>query len=122
MSIRKKIVTLLFKNDIFVIQVLDKSFDIFIPKDEIERKVQALASTINTDYKGKKVVFVAVLNGAFMFSSDLLKNIDLECEITFVKMSSYQGTQTTGKVEELIGLTTDVEGKELIIIEDIVDT
>ena len=121
MSIRKKIVTLLFKNDIFVIQVLDKSFDIFIPKDEIERKVQALASTINTDYKGKKVVFVAVLNGAFMFSSDLLKNIDLECEITFVKMSSYQGTQTTGKVEELIGLTTiwDDSG---IIIEDIVDT
>jgi hypoxanthine phosphoribosyltransferase len=122
MSIRKKIVTLLFKNDIFVIQVLDKSFDIFIPKDEIERKVQALAGTINADYKGKEVVFIAVLNGAFMFSSDLLKNIDLECEITFVKMSSYQGTQTTGKVEELIGLTTDIEGKELIIIEDIVDT
>lgn len=122
MSIRKKIVTLLFKNDIFVIQVLDKSFDIFIPKDEIERKVQALASTINDDYRGKEIVFVAVLNGAFMFASDLLKNIDLECEITFVKMSSYQGTQTTGKVEELIGLTTDIEGKELIIIEDIVDT
>ena len=101
MSIRKKIVTLTFKNDIFVIQVLDKSFDIFIPKDEIERKVQALASTINANYKGKEVVFVAVLNGAFMFSSDLLKNIDLECEITFVKMSSYQGTQTTGKVEDL---------------------
>ncbi|NRA13650.1 MAG: hypoxanthine phosphoribosyltransferase [Crocinitomicaceae bacterium] len=106
----------------FVIQVLDKSFDIFIPKDEIERKVQVIASSINADYKGTEVVFIAVLNGAFMFSSDLLKNIDLECEITFVKMSSYQGTRTTGKVEELIGLTTDIEGKELIIIEDIVDT
>lgn len=105
-----------------MIQVLDKSFEVFISKDEIERKVSSLADTINSDYKGGEVVFIAVLNGAFMFASDLLKKINLTCEITFVKMSSYQGTQTSGMVEELIGLTTNVEGKELIVIEDIVDT
>lgn len=109
-------------NDIFVIQVLDKSFEIFIEKDEIAQKVSALADTINTDYGGKEIIFIAVLNGAFMFASDLLKNINVPCEISFVKMSSYQGTQTTGVVDELIGLNTDVEGKEIIIIEDIVDT
>lgn len=105
-----------------MIQVLDKSFDVFISKGEIERKISSLADKINANYNGKEVVFVAVLNGAFMFASDLLKKIDLECEITFVKMSSYQGTQTSGVVEELIGLTTNIEGKELIVIEDIVDT
>ncbi len=105
-----------------MIQVLDKSFEIFISKDEIGRKVSSLAETINANYSGKEVVFIAVLNGAFMFASDLLKEIDLECEITFVKMSSYQGTQTSGMVEELIGLTTNIEDKEVIIIEDIVDT
>jgi len=105
-----------------VIQVLDKSFDVFISKDEIERKVSALANTINADYKGKEVIFIAVLNGAFMFASDLFKNINLECEISFVKMSSYQGTQTSGVVDELIGLTTNIKDKEVIVLEDIVDT
>lgn len=105
-----------------MIQVLDKSFDIFISKGEIERKISTLADQINSDYAGKDVIFVAVLNGAFMFASDLFKKLNLECEITFVKMSSYQGTQTSGVVEELIGLTTNIENKEVIIIEDIVDT
>jgi len=109
-------------NDIFVIEVLDKSFEIFIDKDEIAQKVSFVADRINKDYHGKEVIFIAVLNGAFMFASDLLKNIHLSCEISFVKMSSYQGTQTTGVVDELLGLNTDVEGKDVIIIEDIVDT
>lgn len=109
-------------NDIFVIEVLDKSFEIFIDKDEIAQKVSSVADRINKDYHGKEVIFIAVLNGAFMFASDLLKNIHLSCEISFVKMSSYQGTQTTGVVDELLGLNTDVEGKDVIIIEDIVDT
>jgi hypoxanthine phosphoribosyltransferase len=118
---RKKIVILQFKTD-FVINVLDKSFEEFIRKDEIDSEIASLANQINTDYEGKEVIFIAVLNGAFMFASDLMKKIDLVSEISFVKMSSYQGINSTGKVEELIGLNTDVDGKEVVLIEDIVDT
>ena len=78
--------------------------------------------TLNETYAGKEVVFLAVLNGAFMFASDLMKEVDLDCEISFVKMSSYRGTKTTGQVQELIGLNTDIRNKHVIIIEDIVDT
>jgi len=105
-----------------VIQVLDKSFEEFITRDEIDRKIQSLGKTLNETYAGKEVVFLAVLNGAFMFTSDLMKRINLDCEISFVKMSSYEGTKTTGRVEELIGLNTDIRNKHVIIIEDIVDT
>lgn len=105
-----------------MIQVLDKSFEEFITRDEIDRKIHSLGKTLNSTYAGKEVVFLAVLNGAFMFASDLMKEVDLSCEISFVKMSSYQGTKTTGKVEELIGLNTDIRDKHVIIIEDIVDT
>ena len=105
-----------------MIQVLDKSFEEFITRDEIDREIQSLGKTLNETFAGKEVVFLAVLNGAFMFASDLMKVVDLSCEISFVKMSSYQGTKTTGKVEELIGLNTDVSDKHVIIVEDIVDS
>lgn len=105
-----------------MITVLDKSFEIFIQKHEIEREINSLASQINVDYQGKEVVFIAVLNGAFMFAADLMKKIELVNEVSFVKMSSYQGTVTSGRVDELIGLNTDVAGKHVIILEDIVDT
>lgn len=105
-----------------MIQVLDKSFEEFITRDEIDREIQSLGKTLNETFAGKEVVFLAVLNGAFMFASDLMKVVDLSCEISFVKMSSYQGTKTTGKVEELIGLNTDVCDKHVIIVEDIVDS
>jgi hypoxanthine phosphoribosyltransferase len=105
-----------------VIQVLDKSFQIFITADEIATEINSLADSINSQYVGEEVVFISVLNGAFMFTSDLMKKINLEVEVSFVKMSSYEGLTSTGKVEELIGLNTDIEGKKVIIIEDIVDT
>ncbi len=105
-----------------MIQVLDKSFEEFIKRDEIDRKIQSLGKTLNADFSGKEVVFLAVLNGAFMFTSDLMKVVNLDCEISFVKMSSYQGTKTSGTVEELIGLNTDIRNKHVIIIEDIVDS
>ena len=105
-----------------MIKVLDKSFETFIDRDEIAREINSLAEKINSDYKGEEVIFVSVLNGAFMFTSDLMKKIDLDCEVSFVKMSSYQGTTTTGTVDELIGLNTDVTDKNVILVEDIVDT
>ena len=105
-----------------MLQIHDKTFEIFIAKDEIQAEVKSLADQINTDYAGKEVVFVAILNGAFMFAADLMKTIHLPSEISFVKVSSYQGTNTTGRVDEVIGLNTKITNKHVILIEDIVDT
>ncbi|MCH2231211.1 MAG: adenylate kinase [Crocinitomicaceae bacterium] len=105
-----------------MVQVLDKSFEVFITRDEIQTEVESLATKINADFEGEDVVFIAVLNGSFMFASDLMKCITLESEISFVKMSSYEGTSTTGKVNELIGLNNNLEGKTVVIVEDIIDT
>lgn len=104
------------------IQINDKSFVPFLSAESIQEEVKALADEINRAYKGKKVTFVAILNGAFMFAADLLKSIDLDCEITFVKVSSYNGSATTGRVDELIGLNASLTDKHVIILEDIVDT
>ena len=84
------------------IQVKDKTFAVSIPEEEILQRVKAVATRINEDYRGQKPIFLAVLNGAFVFAADLLREIDLPCEISFVKLASYQGTQTTGAVRELI--------------------
>lgn len=105
-----------------MIRILDKSFDVFIEEDELQAEIRSLAEQINKDFKGQEVLFIAVLNGAFMFAADLMKSISLECEISFVKMSSYKGVQSTGQVNELIGLNADLKGKKVILLEDIVDT
>ncbi len=105
-----------------MIQINDKSFDVFISREDIQGKVETLAAQINADYRDKNVLFIAVLNGSFMFASDLMKRINLDCEISFVKVSSYVGTSSTGRIDELIGLNADVSDKHVIIIEDIVDT
>ncbi len=106
-----------------MIQINDKSFEVFIRENELQEKIKMLAARINDEYQGKEVIFIAILNGAFMFAADLLKSITLPCEISFVKVSSYHGgMSTTGRVDELIGLNASIQGKEVIIIEDIVDT
>ncbi len=105
-----------------VLHIHDKSFEIFIRSEEILAEIDALATAINTDYAGKEVIFISVLNGAFMFTSDLMKRITLPCEVSFVKVSSYQGMNTSGRVDEVIGLNTSIKGKHVIILEDIVDT
>lgn len=106
-----------------MIQINDKSFEVFIRENELQEKIKTLAARINEEYQGKEVIFIAILNGAFMFASDLLKSITLPCEISFVKVSSYHGgMSTSGRVDELIGLNASIEGKEVIILEDIVDT
>jgi hypoxanthine phosphoribosyltransferase len=106
-----------------VIQINDKSFEVFIRENELQEKIKTLAARINDEYQGKEVIFIAILNGAFMFAADLLKSITLPCEISFVKVRSYHGgMSTTGRVDELIGLNASIENKEVIILEDIVDT
>lgn len=104
------------------IQVKDKKFTISIPEKEILEQVARVASEINRDYAGQEPIFLAVLNGSFIFAADLLREITLPCQISFVKMASYEGVNTTGKIRELMGLNVDVTGRPVIIIEDIVDT
>lgn len=105
-----------------MIQIFDKSFEVFIHHEEIVKEVRALAQIMNEKYKDQEVIFVAVLNGAFMFTSDLMKEIEFDCEISFVKMSSYRGLTSSGQVDELIGLNTSLRGKKVILLEDIIDT
>lgn len=105
-----------------MIQILDKTFETFIAPEKIQEEILTLANQINRDYAGKDVIFIAVLNGSFMFAADLFKKISIPCEISFVKVSSYHGTNTSGRVDELIGLNTDITDKHVIVLEDIVDT
>lgn len=105
-----------------IITVKDKSFKPFISEEKLQESIKEVAQKINNDYKGKTPIFLGVLNGSFMFFADLLKSINLECTVSFVKLASYEGTKTTGKVNELIGLNEDIEDRDIILIEDIVDT
>lgn len=105
------------------VKLLDKTFRVMIPAEEIDTAVKAVAEQINRDYADKEVpLFVGVLNGSFMFMSDLMKKIDFNCELSFVKIASYEGTSSTGTINSLIGLSHSVEGRHVILVEDIVDT
>jgi hypoxanthine phosphoribosyltransferase len=104
------------------VNVKDKEFQLSVPASEINAAVQRIADRINRDYAGKDPLFLAVLNGAFVFASDLIRRITIPCEISFVKFESYSGTASTLKVNELIGLKENIRDRHVIIVEDIVDT
>lgn len=104
------------------ITVHDKTFVPYLPETLILEKVRELANTIDRDYAGKKPLFIAILNGSFMFTSDLFKYLTIEAEICFIKLASYKGTKSTGQVITAIGLDTDITDRHVIILEDIIDT
>ena len=104
------------------IKIHDREFVKSISREEIAERVKAVADRINADYAGKRPLLLGVLNGCFMFVSDLMKNLEIECEISFVKFSSYQGSETTGTVNQVMGLNESITGRDVIIVEDIIDT
>ena len=105
-----------------MIRLHDKDFVPYLSVQDIDASVKLMAAKINADYEGTEPTFIGVLNGSFMFVSDLMKEISLNCTLSFIKFQSYQGTTTTGDVKRMIGLETSIKGKDVIILEDIVDT
>jgi hypoxanthine phosphoribosyltransferase len=104
------------------IRVKDKDFEVFIPEEKIEEAISRIAGSINEEMIGQDPVFLVVLNGAFMFAADLFKKLNMPCEISFVKLASYSGTSTSATVRELIGLNSSLKGRQVVIVEDIIDT
>lgn len=105
-----------------VVKIQDKLFETSISEAEIKQRVKAVAEQINRDMAGKNPLLLAVLNGAFIFAADLMREITIPCEISFVKLASYQGVTSSGTVKEVIGINENLSGRTVIIVEDIVES
>ena len=105
-----------------IIRIKDKTFKTSITEAEIKARIKVLAQQINKDMEGKTPLFLGVLNGAFIFAADLMREMTIPCEISFMKLASYQGTTSTGKIQEVLGINEDLSGRHVIIVEDIVES
>lgn len=105
-----------------IVKIKDKTFETSISAEEIAKRVKELAQQLSKDFEGKNPLFLAVLNGSFIFAADLMREITIPCEISFVKLASYQGTTSTGKIKEVIGINEDLSGRTVVIVEDIVES
>lgn len=105
-----------------IVKLKDKQFETSIPEAEILARIETLAAQISKDMEGKNPLLLAVLNGSFVFAADLMRAMTIPCEISFVKLASYQGTTSTGKITEVIGINEDLTGRTVIIVEDIVES
>ncbi len=105
-----------------IVKIKDKMFETSITEDAIKARVKALAAQMSKDLEGKNPLFLAVLNGSFIFAADLMREMTIPCEISFVKLASYQGTTSTGKIKEVIGINEDLNDRTVVIVEDIVES
>lgn len=104
------------------ISVNNLTFELYLSKDQISDRLKVIGKEITEKYKLKKPLFIGVLNGSFIFTADLIRHCNLECEVAFLRLSSYQGTQSSGKIKTVYGLEMDVSGRDIIVVEDIVDS
>lgn len=105
-----------------IVKLHDKSFTIYLSEETIQQKVREMADALNREYAGRRPLFIAILNGSFMFAADIFKHLTIESEICFIKLASYRGTKSTGQVITAIGLDQDLYDRDVVILEDIVDT
>lgn len=104
------------------VQVNNKDFEILLENDAINKRTRLIGIQLNVDYENRCPVFIGVLNGSFLFMADLLKEIDIACEVNFIRVASYHGTESSGQIKETFGLPEDLENRDVILVEDIVDT
>ena len=105
-----------------IIKLHDKYFKSYISAEKIDEAVQSLVTQVENDLKGEKPLFIGILNGSFMFVADFVRKYNSDCEVSFVKLASYQGTSSTGKIKQLVGVNENLEGRTVVILEDIIDT